>query len=149
MEKRIVYMGPEGHACVVVPAKECGLTIEQIAEKDVPKGTPYRIVDAAIIPTDRTFRDAWVISGPGLVVDMPKAREIHRWRLRAMRKPMMEALDVDFMRAMEAGDAAKQKDVTAAKQALRDVTVDPMIEAATTPEALKAAIPGVLKGARP
>jgi ribosomal protein S12 len=38
---------------------ECGLTIEEIAVKDVPAGVPYKIVDVSDIPEDRTFRDAW------------------------------------------------------------------------------------------
>jgi hypothetical protein len=43
-------------------AAECGLTIEEIAAKDVPEGKPYKIVDVADIPSDRTFRDAWEYS---------------------------------------------------------------------------------------
>lgn len=58
MEKRIIYPTDLGVA-IVVPAKDCGLTIEEIAAKDVPPGTPYKIVDVSEIPTDRTFRDAW------------------------------------------------------------------------------------------
>lgn len=37
----------------------CGLPIQEIARKDVPFGVPYRIIDAADIPADRTYRDAW------------------------------------------------------------------------------------------
>ena len=43
-------------------APNCGLTIEQIAEKDVPTGVAYQIVDVADIPSDRTFRNAWEYS---------------------------------------------------------------------------------------
>jgi hypothetical protein len=47
-------------ACaIIVPAAECGLTIEEIAAKDVPEGKPFKIVDVVDIPTDRTFRNAW------------------------------------------------------------------------------------------
>lgn len=56
---RIIYPTPEGGVAIIIPAPECGLTIEQIAAKDVPAGTPYKVVDAADIPTDRTFRNAW------------------------------------------------------------------------------------------
>jgi hypothetical protein len=42
-----------------LPHAECGLTIEEIAAKDVPTGKPYKIVDVADIPSDRTFRNAW------------------------------------------------------------------------------------------
>ena len=58
MNKRIIYATDDGGVCVIVPA-DCGLTIEQIAAKDVPAGKAYKIVDAADIPTDRTFRNAW------------------------------------------------------------------------------------------
>jgi hypothetical protein len=58
MNKRIVYQNDEGGISIIVPA-DCGLTIEEIAAKDVPAGKTYNIVDVSEIPTDRTFRDAW------------------------------------------------------------------------------------------
>jgi hypothetical protein len=58
MNQRIIYPTDNGGVAIIVPA-DCGLTIEQIASKDVPSGKPYKIVDVADIPTDRTFRDAW------------------------------------------------------------------------------------------
>jgi hypothetical protein len=58
MNQRIIYPTDDGGVAVIVPA-ECGLTIEQIAAKDVPAGKPYEIVDVADIPSDRTFRGAW------------------------------------------------------------------------------------------
>jgi hypothetical protein len=59
MNQRIIYPTDEGGVAVVIPAPECGLTIEEIAAKDVPAGKPFKIVDVADIPSDRTFRDAW------------------------------------------------------------------------------------------
>ncbi len=59
MNQRIIYPTDDGGVAVIVPAAECGLTIEQIAAKDVPAGKPYKIVDVSDIPTDRTFRGAW------------------------------------------------------------------------------------------
>ena len=62
MNSRIIYPTDDGGVAVIVPAAECGLTIEQIAAKDVPAGgTPYWIVDMNDIPSDRLFRSAWVI----------------------------------------------------------------------------------------
>jgi hypothetical protein len=58
MNSRIIFPTDDGGVAVIVPA-DCGLTIEQIAAKDVPAGTPYEIVDVADIPSDRTFRGAW------------------------------------------------------------------------------------------
>ena len=59
MDKRIIYPTDDGGVAVIVPAPNCGLTIEEIAAKDVPSGTDYQIVDVADVPSDRTFRDAW------------------------------------------------------------------------------------------
>ena len=58
MNSRIIYPTDDGVA-IIIPAAECGLTIEEIAAKDVPAGTPFKIVDADTIPSDRTFRNAW------------------------------------------------------------------------------------------
>jgi hypothetical protein len=59
---RIIYPTPEGGVAIIIPAPECGLTIEEIAAKDVPAGVPFRIVEVTDIPEDRTFRNAWEFS---------------------------------------------------------------------------------------
>lgn len=59
MNSRIIYPTDEGGVAVIIPAAECGLSIEEIAAKDVPAGKPFKIVDVADIPEDRTFRNAW------------------------------------------------------------------------------------------
>lgn len=58
-DQRIIYPTDEGGVAVIIPAPECGLTLEQIAAKDVPAGKPWRIVSVSDLPTDRTFRAAW------------------------------------------------------------------------------------------
>ena len=57
--KRILYQTEQGGVGVIVPADNCGLTVEEIAQKDVPSGRPYKIVDVSEVPSDRTFRNAW------------------------------------------------------------------------------------------
>ena len=57
--KRILYQTEDGGVKVVIPADNCGLTVEEIAKKDVPSGRPYKIVDVSEVPSDRTFRNAW------------------------------------------------------------------------------------------
>lgn len=59
MNHRILYPTEDGGVAVIIPAPDCGLTIDEIAAKDVPAGKPFKIVDVADIPTDRTFRAAW------------------------------------------------------------------------------------------
>ena len=58
MNQRIIYPTDDGGVAIIIPA-DCGLTIEELAAKDVPEGKPFKIVDVADIPTDRTFRNAW------------------------------------------------------------------------------------------
>ena len=60
MTKRIIYQNADGGVSVIIPA-DCGLTVEQIASKDVPTGLPYKIVDVTDIPTDRQWRDDWSV----------------------------------------------------------------------------------------
>ena len=60
MDKRIIYKNTDGSISIIIPA-DCGLTVEQIAQKDVPTGLNYKIVDVSEVPSDREFRDAWTI----------------------------------------------------------------------------------------
>ena len=59
--QRIIYPTANGGVVVVVPTPDYLLThtIEDCAAKDVPAGTPFKIVEADTIPSDRTFRNAW------------------------------------------------------------------------------------------
>lgn len=57
--KRIIYQNDEGGVSIIVPSPGCEFTIEEIAAKDVPSGKPFKIVNVADIPSDRTFRNAW------------------------------------------------------------------------------------------
>ena len=68
-------------------------------------------------------------------VNINKAKEITKDKLREERKPLLESLDVQFQRALETG--ADTSDIVAKKQALRNApaTVDSM----TTVEELKSA----------
>lgn len=88
------------------------------------------------VPQDRSFRAAWQFNGDAVEVDMVTAKAIHKDKLRAERKPLLDALDVEFMRTLEQGQATTA--ITAKKQALRDITDDIRIDAAATPEDLKA-----------
>jgi hypothetical protein len=61
MNQRIIYPNDDGGVSIIIPAPEymTDHTIEELAAKDVPAGKPFKIVDVADIPSDRTFRDAW------------------------------------------------------------------------------------------
>ena len=72
----------------------------------------------------------------GFGVDMAKAREIHKDKIRLARKPLLEALDVEFQKALETG--ASTTDIVAKKNALRDAPADSGITSASDADALKA-----------
>jgi len=61
MDKRIIYKKDDGTVSIIVPITNSGLTVEQIALKDVPTGLKYKIVNVSDISSDRTFRNAWTI----------------------------------------------------------------------------------------
>lgn len=60
MEKCIIYQD-DGGVSVVFPAPDCGLTVEQIALKDVPFGKPFKIINVSDLPTDQSTRNAWTV----------------------------------------------------------------------------------------
>jgi len=59
---RFVYTRDDGGVTVVCPADNCGLTLEQIKDKDCPKDRTVYTVNKSAIPTDRSFRNAWTYS---------------------------------------------------------------------------------------
>jgi hypothetical protein len=125
-----------------------GAELAQWPPEDQAAVVSWRAVPDEAIPTDRTFRNAWVDDGKAVQHDMPKARNIWRNKMRKARAPLLAGLDVEVMRALEQGKPTT--DIATRKQALRDVTADPAIEAAQTPEALKAVWPQALAtGAAP
>ena len=56
---RFIYNNDEGGISIVVPTDNCGLTLEQIKDKDCPSGKTVYTVNKSTIPTDRSFRNAW------------------------------------------------------------------------------------------
>ena len=109
----------------------------------------YEVIVPEAVPQDRYFRNAWTHDVPAksankIEVDMAKARDIHRDVLRRQRKPLLDAADIDYIKADESGDEPRKTEVRAYKQALRDVPQDPRIDAAQTPEELKAVVPPVM-----
>lgn len=137
MTKRIIYTKQDGGVAVVIPAPDCGLTVEQIAAKDCPAGAAFEIVDAADIPADRTFRDAWEKSGRAVVHNMDKAKAIGHTMRRATRAAEFAPLDVE---ATIPALAAKAEEKRAAIRARYD-KVQADIDAAANVDAIKAALP--------
>ena len=56
---RFVYTDDNGQVVIISPVDNCGLTLEQIKDKDCPKDRTVHTVSKSVVPTDRSFRDAW------------------------------------------------------------------------------------------
>ena len=93
----------------------------------------------ATIPSDRHFRNAWKLSGSVMAEDMTAAKVIFKDKIREVRKPLLEAEDVTYMKALEASDSSAQTASVAKKKALRDAPAATAIENADTVAKLKAA----------
>jgi hypothetical protein len=130
---------------VITPEEVMQKNFERWRSSAKPEWLPATIeAFNGVVPPDKAFRNAWEASGSEVAVNMAKARALHRDRLRAARKPLLEELDIEYQRADEANDAVEKKAIARRKKALRDVTADPAIDAATTPAELAAVWPGAL-----
>lgn len=65
MDQRIIYNDANGNVAVLIPTLEALILvnddIKKIADKDVPRGLPYKIVDATDVPSERMARNAWEV----------------------------------------------------------------------------------------
>ena len=133
MSQVIIFQNDNGGVAVCIPTGE--LSIEAVLEKDVPKGKGARIVAQASLPNqDNDFFDAWEMDAQSVTVNLDKAKEITKNRLRAERAPLLAAQDVAFQRALETG--ADTTAIVAEKQRLRDITK--LAESCATTEELRA-----------
>ena len=93
----------------------------------------------ATVPSDRHFRGAWSLSGSVISEDMDAAKVIFKDKIREVRAPLLEAEDVTYMKALEAGDSDAQAASVTAKNALRNAPAASAITNAADIAALKAA----------
>jgi len=100
-----------------------------------------KTVDSSSVtkPSDRHFRGAWKLSGSTISEDMTKAKEIFKDKIREVRKPLLEAEDVVYMKALEADDSSAKTASVNKKKALRDAPAASAIGSADTIAKLKAA----------
>ena len=94
---------------------------------------------SATVPSDRHFRGAWSLSGSVISEDMDAAKVIFKDKIREVRAPLLEAEDVVYMKALEAGDSDAQAASVTAKNALRNAPAASAITNAADIAALKAA----------
>jgi len=134
---KIIYTNNEGGVSVIHPTGE--LSIEEVAAKDVPEGLAYEIVEDDAIPSDRTFRGAWVANGAAVEVDLDQAKEIGHDKRRAARAEEFAPLDRVISLQLPGMDATAAE---AGRQLIRDkyAQVQADIDAAASPDEIKAAL---------
>ena len=146
--KRIVYQGEDGIAKIVIPTQEYNGTMEDLLNEVVPENCEdsANIVEVDTVPSDRTFRNAWVTSkGKSVEVDLDKSKEEAKIKVRQARVPKFAELDVAYQRADEAGDADAKKAVADKKKVARDSTTDTKITDADSVANLKTGMEAVIK----
>ena len=135
MAKVIIFNNDNGGVAVCIPTGE--LSIDAVMGKDVPTGRNARIVDSSDLPEeDNDFFDAWEMDADSVSVNLDKAKEITKNRLRAERAPLLAAQDVLFQRALESATPVDTSAIVAEKQRLRDITL--LADDCTTTEELRA-----------
>ena len=127
----IIFTNDNGGVSVCVPTGE--LDIQAVKAKDTPSHSI--IVEASALPEqDNDFFDAWELHEGVVSVNIEKAKDITKKRLRAEREPLLAVQDVAYMKALEAG--AETATIVAEKNRLRDITN--LADACTTTEELRA-----------
>jgi len=131
---RIIYPTPEGGVAVIIPAESV-----ELALKDVPEGVPYEIVDEADIPSDRYFRNAWVMGDCCIEHDLERCKEIGHQHRRQQRAEEFAPYDEVIAKQIPGIDAAAAEE---ARQQIRDkyALIQDVIEGASTPDEIKTAL---------
>ena len=130
MSNVIIFTNSNGGVSVCVPTGE--LDINAVKAKDTPSHSII-VQDSELPQADNDFFDAWELANGVVTVNLDKAKEITKRRLRAEREPLLAAQDVLFQRALETG--ADTTAIVAEKQRLRDITQG--ADTATTTEELR------------
>jgi hypothetical protein len=131
MAQVIIFSNSNGGVSVCIPTGE--LDIHAVKTKDTPSNSI--IVDSAELPQeDNDFFNAWELTDDVVTVNLEKAKEITKSRLRAERAPLLAAQDVLYMRATEAGTDTTA--IVAEKNRLRDITA--LADGCTTTAELRA-----------
>ena len=133
---RFVYTDDDGMLIVVCPADKTEKTLDEIKTLNCPTTNTIYTVQPSDCPIDRSFRDAWTFDGTNFSVDITKAKEIHKDKIRLAREKKFEELDVEFQRALET--SADTSAIVTKKQALRYAPSSAGITTAVTATDLKA-----------
>jgi len=129
--KRIIYQSESGGVSVIIPTESV-----ELALKDVPAGTPYEIVDVADIPSDRTWRGAWVMGDCCIEHDLDKCKALGHDLRRIQRNAEFAPFDEIIAKQIPGADATAAEE---ARQAIREkyALIQDAIDIAEDPDTIK------------
>lgn len=139
---KIAVKRADGGVSIIIPGDSA---TPELMERDALRVEGYvshREIEDDEIPTDRAFRNAWTDESDVIEINIAKAQEIKKEEFRGIRKPVLESLDIEYMKALESGDKAQISSIIAKKENLRNVT---KVDLPDTVEELKTFLPDVLK----
>jgi hypothetical protein len=156
--KIFIYTQDNGLMAIGTPFYQEGMSEQEkdiflidAIEKAVPKKSDGSIRKSFIkeqsdLLVANYLTDAWLINEEdgSIYFDRSKGIELKKKQFRFLRKPLLEKLDVDFMKALEIADSTAISEIVAKKQVLRDITNIDMSHC-DTPEKLYNYIPEELK----
>jgi hypothetical protein len=122
--KYIIYKNTDNTVGVLSLSPNWDRSFEELAQKDVPEGLPWKVVEENELPKDRYLVSAWMLKdiNEEITFDLKEVKKIWLNLYRKVRTPLLEKLDLEYMRADEAGNLELKKEIATKKQALRDVT---------------------------
>jgi hypothetical protein len=119
MSKVIIFTNDNGGVSVCIPTGEISIT--EVQAKDIPENVQSFIVSTSSLPEEYDdFFGAWEQTNGVVTVNLNKAKDITKNRLRIQREPLLAAQDVLFQRALETG--ADTSAIVAEKTRLRNIT---------------------------
>lgn len=156
--KAILYNDDDGQFCVIFPNySECTNDIERdvvlqnVINNNLPKNADgsnriYFLKDYSELENRRYVKPAWKLNNQTgeIYFDYDSGKEIKKKQFRYLRKPLLEQLDVEYMKALEESDVSSISNIVAKKKVLRDITKIDM-SSQNTPEKLHYYIPDELK----
>jgi len=118
--KKIIYEKTDKSISIIIPTEN--ISIKEVFEKDIPEEykDKAKIIEDNIIPADRIFRNAWELENKKIVINIDKAKEIWKDKLRQERIPLLENLDIEWMIATEKKQDTKL--ISDKKNILRNIT---------------------------
>ena len=134
----IVMSHPDDSSRVAIITPSGELPMDEIIQRQVDTTKPYKVMSSKDLPSQEDdYFEAWQLANDEIIVNVNKAKDIHRRMLRQQRTERFTSLDISFIRAIEQGDVSKQQEIAIIKQKLRDLPNHPAIEAATTTSELR------------